>query len=814
MNISIGHQRLALTLTLFAGWILPASSLTASEDFAKPLAGFLQEYCNDCHADGSAEGGLAIDTLGRDLSDPATFAKWERLFDRVELHEMPPADMDQPSAAQRRDFLDSLRAPLVDAHAAAKGTVLRRLNRREYENTLNDLFGTHLDLESLLPEDGRSHEFDNIGEALNISMVQLQRYLEAIDSVLDASIAKTNEAPPTNRKRATYAETREGERHIGKVWKQLDDGAVVFFKAFGYPSGMLRTANVREAGRYRISVTGYAYQSDQPITFAIGATSFQRGSERPTFAYRALPPGEPSTVEIEAWIDANYMIELTPWGIADLDNEIRLNGLESYRGPGLAILQVDLEGPLRDEFPSRGHRLLFNGLKRVEVPPPNPNDKKKPWYVPKFSIESQDPNGDAKRVLTRVATAAFRRPAQAQDVQPFLDLLVRHREQGASMEDSLRTAVAAIFCSPDFLYLREPPGWLDDYALAARLSFFLTRSTPDEQLLEAAASGRLTKHPDVLLAQTLRLLKTAHHERFINDFTDAWLNLRDIEFTAPDKNLFPEFDEFLQDSMLKETRSFFASLIADNAGVRELIDSDYAMLNNRLAQHYEIGGVTGPEIRRVPLPHDSVRGGILAQASILKVSANGTNTSPVVRGVWVMERIMGQAPPPPPAGVPGVEPDIRGASTLRELLDKHRNLDSCRGCHLMIDPPGFALESFNPIGGWRTHFRSLGNGERVEVRVGGRQVRYRIGPEVDASGMLADGTEFSGFREFREILARDEAALARALATKLLTFATGREMGFSDRQSIEEIVQQSKASGYGIRDLIESVVLSETFRKK
>ena len=175
---------------------------------------------------------------------------------------------------------------------------------------------------------------------------------------------------------------------------------------------------------------------------------------------------------------------------------------------------------------------------------------------------------------------------------------------------------------------------------------------------------------------------------------------------------------------------------------------------------------------------------------------------------------MGQAPPPPPAGVPGVEPDIRGASTLRELLDKHRNLDSCRGCHMMIDPPGFALESFNPIGGWRTHFRSLGHGERVELTVGGRRVRYRIGPEVDASGTLADGTEFSGFLEFREILARDEAALARAMATKLLTFATGREMGFSDRQSIDEIVEQSKASGYGIRDLIESVVMSEAFRKK
>jgi hypothetical protein len=198
----------------------------------------------------------------------------------------------------------------------------------------------------------------------------------------------------------------------------------------------------------------------------------------------------------------------------------------------------------------------------------------------------------------------------------------------------------------------------------------------------------------------------------------------------------------------------------------------------------------------------------------LKVSANGTNTSPVVRGVWVMERICGQTPPPPPAGVPGVEPDIRGASTLRELLAKHRNMDACRSCHSMIDPPGFALESFNPIGGWRKNFRSLGEGERVDLEVNGRRVRYRIGPKVDASGQLPDGTEFNGFQEFRDLLVRDEEMLARTLATKLLTFATGRELGFSDRPVIDAIVRKSTAKGHAVRDIIELVVMSEIFRSK
>ena len=301
---------------------------------------------------------------------------------------------------------------------------------------------------------------------------------------------------------------------------------------------------------------------------------------------------------------------------------------------------------------------------------------------------------------------------------------------------------------------------------------------------------------------------------FITDFTDAWLNLRDLEFTSPDQSLYPEYDQFLLHSMREETRQFVAALIRDNAGVRNLVQSDFAMLNNRLALHYGIEGVDSPEISRVALPADAVRGGLLTQASVLKVSANGTNTSPVVRGVWVMERILGQAPPPPPPGIPGVEPDIRGATTLRELLDKHRDVDSCRSCHQMIDPPGFALESFDPIGGWRDRFRSLREGERVNLEINGRKVRYKVGPKVDSSGQLASGTSFDGFQEFRSLLAKDEDRLARSLTTKLLTFATGRDMGFSDRPIVEQIVTQSNTKQHGIRDLIELIVQSDIFLTK
>ncbi len=775
---------------------------------------FLQAHCVDCHGGGATEGGLDLQKLSRDLADPAAFARWERIYDRVNDGEMPPQDAAQPASVERTTFIKALHRDLDAAHRAAKGTVLRRLNRREYENTLNDLFGTNLKLADRLPEDGRSHEFDNVGEALNLSMVQMQRYLECATDVLEQAAQRTTEPPPNKTVNARYADTRGAEQWLGKIWLKREDGAVVFFKQYGYPSGMLREANVQKDGWYRVRVTCYAFQSEEPITFALGATTFARGAEKPTFGYFAAPPGKPAVIEARVWIPARYMIEIMPYGISDRNNEIRQHGVSEYSGPGLAVQSVELEGPLTDEFPSRGHHLVFDGLSRKEIEPRNPADRKKPWYAPKFAIVSSNPPADVTPALVRVASRAFRRPVEPADAQPYVHLFTAQLEHGATFEESLQAAVTAILCSPNFLYLREPAGVLDDFALASRLSYFLSRTAPDDELLAAAAAARLTRDPKTLLAQAERLLGHPHAERFVADFTDAWLNLREIDFTTPDGQLFPEFDPFLQWSMVAETRAFFRKLLDDNLSATHIVKSDFAMLNSRLAEHYGIAGVKGPELRPVKLPPESVRGGFLSQASVLKVSANGTNTSPVVRGVWVTQRILGQNPPPPPPGIPGVEPDIRGATTLRELLDKHRKLETCRGCHQAIDPPGFALESFDPIGGWRDRFRSLGGGDRVDLEIDGRKVRYKLGPPVDASGQLAEGRSFAGFREFRELLASNPDVLAEAFVRKLLTFATGREMGFSDREEIDRIVEQARMSGHGMRDLVRLAVTSEIFRRK
>ncbi|MEM8668978.1 MAG: DUF1592 domain-containing protein [Planctomycetota bacterium] len=797
-------------------------SAVSAESWPESVRPFLANYCSDCHSDGAAEGGLDLadiqSSLGRDLSDEASFARWERLFDRVESGEMPPEDFDQPRDEERAEFLTRMWPVLHKAHAERKGTVMRRLNRAEFENTLNDLFGTQLDLAGMLPEDSRDHEFDNVGSALGLSMVHLQRYMDAVTLVLDDAIAMTKSAPESTLIEAGYAETREAEKFVGKTWKKLSDNSVVRFSGGGYPSGMIRGTSVRTPGRYRVIVRGYAYQSKNPITFSVGGTSFARGSEKPIYGFWSFPPGSPeqpasvASIEFETWINERYMITIEPYGIQD-PKRYQRKSIEDYDGPGLAILNVTLEGPLIEEWPTVGHRMVFDGLDRREVEPKNPADKRRRNYRPTFEVVTDNEANSARAVLRRVAENAFRRPVTETDIEAYIELFVSERQANNSFEESLRTAVTAIFCSPRFLYLQEQPGSLDDFALASRLSYFLTRTTPDASLRSAARQNRLGDDSS-LREQTERLLRSDQFERFLIDFTDNWLDLRDIDFTIPDSKLFPEFDSYLRFSMPLETRAFFRYLIENDLPVKNLVHSDFAMLNSRLAQHYDLPEISGTELRPVKLPPDSVRGGLLSQASLLKVTANGTNTSPVTRGAWVMERILGSPPPPPPPGIPGVEPDIRGASTLRELLDKHRDSSDCNACHRKIDPPGFALESFNPVGGFRERYRTIGEGERVNREVNGRRVNYRMGPDVDSSGDLPGRGAFADYSEFRDLLASDQHRLAKALTEKLLTFATGRKLGFSDRDAVDQIVDAAEREGFGLRGLIHLVVQSDVFRSK
>jgi hypothetical protein len=335
---------------------------------------------------------------------------------------------------------------------------------------------------------------------------------------------------------------------------------------------------------------------------------------------------------------------------------------------------------------------------------------------------------------------------------------------------------------------------------------------PDEELLSLAEKGQLHE-PDELRRQVERLLRDRKAAAFTENFAGQWLSLRSIDATMPDSMLYPEHDDVLQISMVKEVLLFFDEVLRNDLSLTHFVSSDFSLLNGRLARHYGIPGVNGElEFQKVALPPESHRGGLLTMAAVLKVTANGTTTSPILRGAWVLDRILGTPPPKPTVEVEAIEPDIRGATTIRDQLARHRNDAACASCHVKIDPPGFALENFDVIGGWREHYRSIGDGKPVVVN--GRRVRYLNGPAVDAADVLPDGRRFKNIDEFKQLLLEDKDQLARALCEKLLTYATGAATSAPDRRDVDEIVARVREKNYGFRSLIHEVVQSPIFHRK
>ena len=421
---------------------------------------------------------------------------------------------------------------------------------------------------------------------------------------------------------------------------------------------------------------------------------------------------------------------------------------------------------------------------------------------------------------------AFRRPVPNEELHRYTALVLQRMSARASFEDAMKAVYKVALCSPEFLYLREPAGALDDYAFASRLSYFLWNSMPDDELFASAAKGQL-KDPAGLKAQATRMLADPKAARFVNDFLDQWLDLRDIDLTTPDRTLYPEWGPYLRDAILQEPRAFFNEMLKRDAPARFVVQSDFVVLNQRLAEHYHLPPVTGTKFRTVTVPPDGHRGGILTQAAILKVTANGTTTSPVKRGAWVQRKIVGKPPEPPPPDITAVEPDVRGATTVRELLAKHRDQTVCASCHAKMDPPGFALESFDVIGGWRDRFRATAGKDipdlvkmyPAQVRPDGtfpmhHHIGYRLGLPVDAAGETVDGRKFAGIDEFKKLLLNDEPLIARNLVNQLVTYATGAPPNFADRAAVEDILKRTASTKQGVRSIILETVQSPIFRNR
>jgi hypothetical protein len=536
---------------------------------------------------------------------------------------------------------------------------------------------------------------------------------------------------------------------------------------------------------------------------------------------------DPTVHTIEAWLMAGETIRPDAARLPRSRPPDFKNPLAEADGmPGVAFQWMEVEGPLFDDWPTAPHRLLFDDLPLVTKPkPPEPADdpnatgfrrRRAPQLPPGVDVVSSNPEEDAERLLRRFLEAVYRQPAQPVDVERFKWVVRSSLSAGLSFTDAMIAGYTAILSSPAFLFFDEQPGRLDDRALADRLAYFLWNTRPDENLHQLAERGEL-RRPDVLRQQTERLLSDPRSRQFVDAFLDYWLDLRLIGATSPDTSLYPDYDldDLLVESMLEETQLYFAELIKRNLGVANLIDSDFSMINERLATHYRVPGVDGVLHRSVLLPDESVRGGLLTQGSILKITANGTTTSPVVRGAWVMDRLLGKPPPPPPEAVPAVDPDVRGATTIRAQLEIHRQNESCNNCHQHIDPAGLALESFDVMGAWRDRYRSLGAGEPVTgVGHNGLRFKFMAGPEVDPSGTLPSGQDFQNILDFKRCLLQDPRQLAHNLVHRLVVYATGAPIRFSDRSEVDQILARNAPQGYPLRDLIHDIVNSEMFLNK
>tara|TARA_Y100001934_G_scaffold76429_1_gene95089 strand:+ start:4277 stop:6652 length:2376 start_codon:yes stop_codon:yes gene_type:complete len=782
-------------VTLLAA-ILVASAGTLLARVPAGVEKFLEAHCLDCHDADANKGDLNLGLLKFDLRGNSEFATWKRVFERVEADEMPPRKKSRPTSSEKATFLETLKSRLVVADREEKSELgrvnVRRLTRREYENTIHDLLGVDMPLQERLPEDPATHGFETVAIGQQLSHHNLQRYLETADLVLHHAFerATVGERKVNLKFGPRLMARRRGGNFRGP--QDLDD-VVHFWPITLQFYGRMPMTTVRSAGWYRITLKDVravnpredavwgtlrsgACSSSAPILYPIGLVEATKEKRDLTYT---------------AWIQSRHMLELKPNDASQRRARSGASGgnvgyrddrsMFRERVSGIEVSGIEMERIYPNSSREELRENIFHGFKNEDGAGLKVHPRDRQVY---------------RRLIRNFAGRAFRRPASDEQIDPYIDLAIAsHDEEGQKPTDALRAAYRAILCSPRFLTFIEKPGRLDEHALASRLSYALWNSMPDAQLRKLADHGKLTKN---LRPQLTRMLDDPKAERFIESFTDQWLNLKEIDFTTPDRRLYRTFDEIVKQSMLDETRAFVKSLIDENESVTHLVQSDFAMLNERLVRYYGLRDVNvkpGRGIQRVDLSGHP-RAGLITQGSILKVTANGTTTSPVIRGVWVNERILGMEIPPPPADVPAIEPDIRGAVSIRDRLNKHRDNESCASCHRKIDPAGFALENLDPVGLVRARY-GRNNGKRI-----------------DPSGVTPDGEKFDGLREWKSIYAKRPELLARSFARHLLTYATGATPRFSDNDTLDEIVEQSRKHEFGLRSILFAAFESDIFKSK
>jgi Protein of unknown function (DUF1587)./Protein of unknown function (DUF1592)./Protein of unknown function (DUF1595)./Protein of unknown function (DUF1588)./Protein of unknown function (DUF1585). len=725
---------------------IPAAS------YEKDLLPFVQKYCSDCHGSDEPEGDFAIDrytNLASILNDRQV---WSKVLKLIELGAMPPSSAEQPSVEERNAAVAWLDHQLfyVDCNQPQDpGRVtVRRLNKTEYNNTVNALLGIDFKPAENFPSDDVGHGFDNIGDVLTVPPLLIEKYLAAAESIAEATLKK---------KSPVYVEAPFSQDRV-----QLSGGVQANESRLVFVSHGKATLTLKfpRQGEYLLRL----------------AARQDRGGNEPAKMEIRVDNKPIKTIEVPNYRSpADFSFPLTldagehSISIAFINDFYDLNQKQGFRDRNLHVSKASIEGPaeMTDE-----DRLQMPLIK----------------YVPNQNRTAEDA---ARMNLAAFLPRAFRRPVTDDEIAKYAQLVKLAMDQEGTFEEGMGVALQAILVSPDFLFrveggrrIENNVEMLDDYALASRLSYFLWSSSPDDELMELAAANRLHE-PDVLKEQTLRMLQDPRSDQLIENFAGQWLGLRKLVTSEVDPNpkLFPGFNEKIRLALWKETELYFGSIVREDRSIFDLLTARYTYLNEDLAKFYGIEGVTGPEFRRVDLKDDSHRIGLLTHGSVLTLTSYPNRTSPVKRGEWVLSVLMGDEPPPPPPVVPGLEQTSTANPklSLRESLELHRADPGCASCHKTMDAIGFGLENFDAVGRWRTEDRGM---------------------PIDASGVLPGGESFNGPEELVGVLMEKRDQFARCFVEKLMTYAIGRGIEWYDRCTIDSILAELESN-----DRFSTVVL-------
>lgn len=813
-------KRLLLLCLSFGALVRLAAAApadVAASTYKERVQPILESYCIDCHGVGKQKAKLDL-ARQRNADDLAAESDlWYRLLGQIESGKMPPKEEEQPKPEERHALTGWVRGEFTQMMLAKQReegrSKLRRLTRTEYANTVQDLFGMRPVVDTYLPADSLVDGYDKVSSALPLSAEGALGYIKLADEELKWAMRPLKADAETEAARTIRAEAVESGESPGQN-TVLPNGFIVSYNTDNN-SGRVEYPGAKTAGPHKVRMSVFGYQTNKPLPFGlyVGKT-WTFPQEIDLVEIFEAPPGKPTVIETELYLREGANMRVIPLG---LGVPVPKNSLaKNWSGPGLALQWVETESAPTPPPAARFLTADFSAALATDLRGHKENTlNKRELQIGQEMLSREVVREFMEKSFRRIGTRLFRRDLTEAEVEGYTNAMMKQIDDGKTpVEKAFLSQIHDMMTAPDFLCVLEKPGPLNDFALASRLSYFLWNSTPDEKLMAVARDGRLHE-AKVLWEQTERLLNDPRSGRFVIDFTDQWLNLRAIADTSPDSQLYPTYEELLRFSSVRETRGYFRTLVAENLSVRRLVSSPWAWLNQPLAAHYGVPGVTGLQMRRVDLPDGSPYGGVWTQSSIMKVTANGTNTSPVKRGVWVSERLLGIHIPPPPPNVNPVQPDIRGAKTLRQQLAMHSADASCAACHTRFDPYGFALESFDVTGGFRTKFREL-NPEVAKLRPDQRQGRapWRDGLKVDCAGQTPDGMAFRNVGDLRKLLASNPRQLALGLTRHLITYATGTPPTGVDEPAIEAIVQKTAADDYPVRSLIHALVQSEVFRNK